>query len=342
MFAKGMAKMQKKDIGVAHPSASILLISPQNRILLLQRVNTSTSFASAHVFPGGHVDPQDGALPPSSDSQCHLDSLPYRLAAIRECFEESGILLAHQNSNKTSLINLTDEQREEGRQIVHAQEIPFKNWLQQYDAIPDSHNLIPFTRWLTPTDIRKRFSTQMYIYFLPLDSPSLVAGAERNKPQHIPTPDGGVEHTAARFLYAQEWLDLALHKEIVLFPPQFVLLSLIAPFLSPPSGSAETSEHEALLEQRDKLKHWVETDGDPPWGEKCISPDAIKKVSGRYMIIGLDGPGWELQGTQRRGDPLRILKVELDREVEKGKDRPRPVELTWRTDGVREEVKPKL
>ena len=38
------------------PSSSVLLISPQNEILLLHRVSHSSSFAAAHVFPGGHLD----------------------------------------------------------------------------------------------------------------------------------------------------------------------------------------------------------------------------------------------------------------------------------------------
>ncbi len=46
------------------PSSSIILVSPTNQVLLLRRVKTSTSFASAHVFPGGNLsDFHDGAVP---------------------------------------------------------------------------------------------------------------------------------------------------------------------------------------------------------------------------------------------------------------------------------------
>ncbi|KAL9132246.1 MAG: hypothetical protein Q9217_000050 [Psora testacea] len=328
-------KRQKRDKAMAHPSASILLISAQNRILLLHRVNTSTSFASAHVFPGGHVDAQDGDLPPLDDPRRHEDSEAYRVAAIRECFEESGLLLAKHSSNPDALIDLSELQRDAGRKAIHSQEISFLDWLKHNDATPDTEGLITFTRWLTPANLPKRYSTQMYIYFLPIDS--FLGKVSQEKQMHIPTPDGGIEHTAAQFLYAKEWLDMALRKEIELFPPQFYLLSLIEPFLSsPPLDDQAVLDNAMLQDQRQRLRRWIETDGDPPWGEKCISPDAIKKKKNEYLIIGLAEAGPELEGTGRRGDEERVLRVELDREVERGRQRPRPVEVCWKRDLLRE------
>lgn len=154
---------------------------------------------------------------------------------------------------------------------------------------------------------------------------------------HIPTPDGGIEHTAARFLYPQEWIDLALAEDIVLFPPQFFLLALITPFLTaPPSSTGGTPSSELLLEQRRRLMQFVENDGDPPWGEKCISPVPIDKT-GKYLIIGMDDAGPELQGTHRRGDADRVLRVELAKDKERGRQRPEPQEVLWRTDVIPDE-----
>ncbi|KAL9103742.1 MAG: hypothetical protein Q9163_001246 [Psora crenata] len=339
LISKGIGrkgKKQKTDMAVAHPSASILLISSQNRILLLHRVNTSTSFASAHVFPGGHVDAQDGDLPPSDDPRRHEDSEAYRLAAIRECFEESGLLLAKQSSDPDVLIHLSEQQRDEGRRVIHSQEISFLDWLKRNAAIPDTDGLIPFTRWLTPSSLPKRYSTQMYIYFLPVTGPPEIGS--RDEP-YIPTPDGGVEHTAAQFLYAQEWIHMALRKEIVLFPPQFFLLSLLVPFLSTPSGNQVELDHSLLIDQRERLKAWVETDGDPPWAVKSISPGVITKVKGKWLVMGMGDPGPELKGTGRRGDEERVLRVELDRDSERGKQRPRPMEVCWKRDVLGQEPK---
>ena len=324
-------------------SGSILVISPQNRVLLLRRVQNSTSFPSAHVFPGGHVDLQDGALPPPSDFRCHEDSLPYRQAAIRECFEESGILLAHPENDTSSLIELSDQLRHDRRKAVHAQETSFSDFLARLGATTDISGLIPFTRWVTPSHLTKRYTTQMYLYFLPMKPSSLTTGFDKSQQFQIPTTDGGIEHNEARFLYPMEWIDLSLRREITLFPPQFVLLSLIAQFL--PSHDAQatsTLDFQALDQCRQNLKHWVTSSGDPPWSEKCISPGVINKVKNKYMILGLGEPGPELEGSMRKGDQQWVLKVELDRAMEKGQTRPLPFELCKRSEFCREHENAKI
>lgn len=320
-----------KELPPANPSASILLISPANHILLLHRVSSSSTFASAHVFPGGHCSPQDGHLPPPSDPSHHEDSPPYRHAAIRECFEESGILLARKLENSNELVELAEQERDEGRKAVHAETVPFAEWVKQKGGRMDTEALVPFTRWLTPADIPKRYSTQMYLYFLPLESgPEL--GKHTNQ-MHIPTPDGGVEHTAAKFAWAGDWIESALRGECELFPPQFFLLSLVAQFLKPPraeSGEEGKLNTEQLKEQRNQLLEFVKGE-DPPWGEKCISPNPIKK-SGDTLWMGMGDAGPELEGTGRCGDKERVLKVELSCEIERGRRRPRPTELVMKKD----------
>lgn len=190
-----------------------------------------------------------------------------------------------------------------------------------------SDGLIPFTRWITPTNIPKRFTTQMYLYLLPISQPPsgpLSASTEAMIP--IPTHDGGVEHTAARFLYPAKWLELARSGEIILFPPQYFLLHLIAPFLEPPAQDAET-----LGKQRRALLEFVKS-GDPPWGDMCISPQvAVKsKVDGR-AVLGLDKPGPELQESHRRGDSERVIYVDFRKEG------PRDVEVRWRKEAFERE-----
>lgn len=229
-------------------------------------------------------------------------------------------------------MDLSEQERDEGRRAVHEEKVPFRQWVEKRGGVVDVDGLVPFTRWLTPGDLSKRFSTQMYLYFLPMKE-GLLEG-EGSGQMHIPTPDGGVEHTAARFLYPREWIELALAREIVLFPPQFFLLSLIAPFLSEPPE--DTSSAELSTEQRERLMRFVKEDGNPPWGEKCISPNPIKKT-GKYLICGMENAGPELEGTQRKGDPLRVLRVELAKDKERGRPRPEPQEVVWREDVLGEE-----
>lgn len=213
---------------------------------------------------------------------------------------------------------------------MHSEQVSFQQWVEQKGGVADLEGLVPFTRWLTPANYAKRFSTQMYLYFLPIDLP--VSSQTVRTQMHIPTPDGGVEHTAARFLYPQEWVDLAVSGDIVLFPPQFFLLALIASLLTiPPSANGGTPAPEILLEQRKRLMQFVEHDGDPPWGEKCISPYPMK-MTRQHLIVGMEHAGPELRGTHRRGDAERVLRVDLAKDEERGRQRPQRQELLWRRD----------
>lgn len=131
-------KSKGKQPAVPRPSASVLLVSPQNQILLLQRVKQSSSFASAHVFPGGNVSEfHDGKMPGPDSEDRHMDSEIYRLAAIRETFEESGILLAR-NAGFGRLIEVPEAEREEGRREIHSNETSFQQWLAKKGGRADT------------------------------------------------------------------------------------------------------------------------------------------------------------------------------------------------------------
>lgn len=96
-------------------------------------MKTSSSFPSAHVFPGGNISSQDGDFPPAGHPDSHDDGAYYRKAAIREMFEESGILLA-KNKSTGQLVKLSPTEREEGRHAIHKNEITFDQWLKRVDA----------------------------------------------------------------------------------------------------------------------------------------------------------------------------------------------------------------
>jgi 8-oxo-dGTP pyrophosphatase MutT (NUDIX family) len=317
---------------------SVLVISPTNQILLLHRVKKASSFASAHVFPGGALSKtHDGEIPDVNDAGRHQDGPAYRMAAIRETFEESGILLAKSKKTGKLFTDISDEEREEGRRSVHAGKVKFGALLEKWGATPDTESLIPFTRWITPPNVPKRFSTQMYIYFLPLGSvsptkkaaPSATppnSGLEEEDEIVIPNPthDGGIEHTAARFLPPNKWIDLARQNRIILFPPQFFLTLMLAPYLSStvtspsspiPSVSDLQLEREKLLDFLHKPRTY-DSQPEVSFAEACISPivlgkgeygdkaqDGVGGVDKYTAVLVLDRPGEEVdaQGQGRNG-----------------------------------------
>ncbi|RFU32748.1 hypothetical protein B7463_g3612, partial [Scytalidium lignicola] len=330
-YMSSTTKPKKQNVE-PRPSASILLISPKNQILLLHRVRTSSSFPSAHVFPGGNLSAlQDGPIPSPSDPRRHLDSPIYRLGAIRECFEESGILLAKRNDGSGRLLEVDEAERERARKDIHAGRVKFNDWVEKQGGIVDLDSLLPFTRWVTPNNIPRRFTTQMYIYFLPLSRNSeSTPNISEDAVIPIPTSDGGVEHTTAQFATCETWLSQARRNEIILFPPQFYLMYLLSPLLSPPSPVSSELSTAELQSQRDKVLSFLQTDGDGKgvkWADKVMSPVGlmVRKSDGR-SVLGIDKPGPELNGSGRRGDELRVVLVKFSKEG------PRNVEVMWRKD----------
>jgi len=129
----------------AQPSASVILVSPSNKILLLHRVQHSRAFPSAHVFPGGNLSGfHDGNIPGPSDPERHVDGPAYRLAAIRETFEECGILLARKASGSSGrnqaqepLLRLSADEKDKARRLIHDDKVRFTDWLRDAGGVPD-------------------------------------------------------------------------------------------------------------------------------------------------------------------------------------------------------------
>jgi 8-oxo-dGTP pyrophosphatase MutT (NUDIX family) len=290
-------------------------------------VRTSSAFPSAHVFPGGNLSPTDGALPASGVDR-HTDNLAYRTGAIRELFEESGILLAR-DTNKagrsSGLLAVSARDRLRGRRALYSEKVGFSTWLRRQSptAHLDTTNLIPFTHWITPPNVPKRFSTQMYLYFVPVDE-------EGNESLHATSDER--ENTAAEWKRASEWIALSRRGDIILFPPQFLLLYLTGVHLDRAGEAAGTSKEE-IEARREALRRFVECDGNPPWRDKYISPLSLLGGGGGggsgtmrdgRTVLAIDQPGLELEGSGLRGDEERVIFVKFRKEG------PREVDVGWR------------
>jgi len=189
------------------PSASLILVNPRNEVLLVQRNPLARSFGNMHVFPGGNLD--------SNQDTCHEDT------AIRETFEETGILLA----NSTSGAMIDDQLLDEARKLIHSGKLSFPNFLKKND-LAMRRDLYPFTQWITPKGVPRRFHTHFYVAFLE-DTPSSVRGENR-----LPTPDGGLEVISTSLKRPSAYIESFLKGEISLMPPQFYLLTTLVEALS--------------------------------------------------------------------------------------------------------------
>jgi len=86
------------------------------------------------VFPGGNYDPkQDTSI---------------KMTAIRETFEESGLLIARPTSSRAKMPS--ESALDEARNEIHSNRMLFKDFLDQHELEADVDSLIPFTEWITP------------------------------------------------------------------------------------------------------------------------------------------------------------------------------------------------
>ena len=133
---------------VPRPSATVLLIRQGDpwEVLMVQRPGGADFAPGAFVFPGGTVHADDRTFP---------DEL--RAAAVREVFEETGILLAPGAS--------ADEADRVRSQVEGG--ATFADALRDAGLTPDFDGLVMFARWITPALLRRRFDARFYLAVMP-------------------------------------------------------------------------------------------------------------------------------------------------------------------------------
>lgn len=138
-------------------------------VFMLRRTGRASFAAGMYVFPGGRVDDADGAA--EIEPFCHglddadasrqlgLDSggLAYWVAAIRECYEEAGILLAAKSDGTP--LELSDDDRHG----IHDGTLSMLELCRRDDLILDVSTTEYVDHWLTPVGEPRRFDTRFFV-----------------------------------------------------------------------------------------------------------------------------------------------------------------------------------
>lgn len=252
-------------------SASLVVINPRNQVLLVQR-NARATFGGLHVFPGGNYDERQ-------------DSSTY-MTAVRETFEESGLLVAKPVSEQTDLQSVDLAQT---RVDIHSHKLLFKDFLQKHSLSVDPSRLLPFTQWITPAGNPRRFHTHFFVVFLPETGATGFASGE--KQDFIPTPDGGQEVISAKFLHVDEALKQFKEKKLAFMPPQYYILDTLSSILK---GDKNTAS------ERDQ----VEALARGAFGSMILNPQPLPGAVGANRLV-LTYEGDEARG----GRPGRMHRV---------------------------------
>ena len=189
------------------------------QVYMLRRRSSMAFAAGAYVFPGGSADASDDdagiawAGPDAAEWGRRLGA-PADLArvlvcaAVRETFEESGVLLAGPDAG-TVLAAAEDEGWEEDRRQLLAGSLSLALLLHRRGLVLRSDLLRPWARWITPVTEERRYDTRFFAAALP-------AG------QIARDVSGEADETA--WLEPGAALEAAGRREIALFPPTAVTL----------------------------------------------------------------------------------------------------------------------
>jgi 8-oxo-dGTP pyrophosphatase MutT (NUDIX family) len=134
------------------PSASVLLVREGRpwELLMMRRPGGADFAPGAYVFPGGSVHAEDSSF---------LDEIEG--AAVRELFEEVGVLLARRGPSFA-----TDSDCRALREAL-ADGAGFPDALSGLGLEPAFNELTLFARFITPVQLRRRFDTRFFLARMP-------------------------------------------------------------------------------------------------------------------------------------------------------------------------------
>lgn len=177
-----------------HASTVVLLRDRPDgmQAYLLRRTRTMAFAAGMYVFPGGSVDPRDETLaddawagPPPAAWAGLLsadEALTKALvcAAVRETFEESGVLLAGTGPDDV-VADTTGDDWEIDRAALVDHSLSFAAMLDRRGLMLRADLLRPWAHWITPEVEPKRFDTRFFVAALPTGQRTRDVGGEADR-----------------------------------------------------------------------------------------------------------------------------------------------------------------
>lgn len=239
-----MPTTQSYDIPQPRPAATILLLrdEPAFEVLMVKRHQQIDFASGALVFPGGKTDPEDGNSGWRDQAIGWEGFDPVqrelRVAAIREVFEEAGILLADDGAGEP----FSEVCDPAVRSAVDRKETSFLDVVRDLEAQLRLDALTVFARWITPAFMPKRFDTFFYAVTAPANQ---VAACD------------GHEAVDAEWIAPAEALQLADRGERTIIFPTRMNLKLLAEARSAADAVARAKERRLVT----VLPELVERDG---------------------------------------------------------------------------------
>ncbi len=249
----------------AVPSATVVLLREGETApeILMVRRRSGDAFGDSYTFPGGIVDDDEceaqaycsGRTAAQADRILGLDDggLDFYSAAVRELFEEMGILLAHDAQGAWAFANEEDAQTSVGelRAQLNDGVVSWTEALRQHDLRIACDALHYFSFWETPLSLPKRWAARFF----------LAAAPPGQDARH-----DGNEITDSRWMTAMDVLSVGKERGMTLPFPTRTNLEVLSGFASV-----------------DDLTRWAASRADA--GVDKIRPVILKDGDSRRFVI---------------------------------------------------------
>jgi 8-oxo-dGTP pyrophosphatase MutT (NUDIX family) len=160
-------------------------------VYMLRRMPSMAFAPGASVFPGGSVDPRDAdaevawAGPDVADLGRAIDAPPalaraLACAAVRETFEESGVLLAGPSA-QTVVADTTGPDWEQDRNALLDRSLSLAEMLRRRGLVLRCDLLLPWSRWITPVVEERRYDARFFAAALPPGQHTRDVGGEADE-----------------------------------------------------------------------------------------------------------------------------------------------------------------
>jgi 8-oxo-dGTP pyrophosphatase MutT (NUDIX family) len=265
---------------VVRLAATVLILDdrPDLQVLMLKRNARSIFVGDMWVFPGGAVDPEDGTpeadavvegltdIEASNNLGIEKGGVAFWVAALRETFEEAGILLARTSGEK-ELVDLSQSDTEERfgtyRAGVNAGEVDFVSMVREQDLVLDGSGVHYVSRWVTPLGPPRRYDTRFFVTAMP----------QGQQPLH--DDDEAVHHEWVR---PADALALNESDEMLMMTPTISMLNRLSRY----ENAAEAiSAAEGNNEEQDELvriRYDIEGPGRIAWPDDADYGQADPRV----------------------------------------------------------------
>ena len=196
------------------PASTLLLLKDINlsiEVFMIKRAS-KTNFGGTWVFPGGKIDKEDldsetlNLCQGLDDKKASLilniksNGLSYWVACLRECFEESGVLLAYRedgsdfnpNDEESDLLNILRDNLNNGK-------IGFADVLREFNLKLAVDKLIYLSHWITPKMETRRYSTRFFVASIADDQKAIHDGHEAVDSLWVKIEQGLEEYNQGNF-----------------------------------------------------------------------------------------------------------------------------------------------